>query len=877
MSTETSAWRVVLADVNGDGTDEAIYAGYDGRVICLNRKTGRTLWSADVGGFPYCLTTADLDGDHRPEILVTSASLALSVFSPRGKLLWTFSSGAPLHAVTAGRLLGGTAMQVVCGGNDMMLYLLDAHGRKLKELPVRVAPNIRAINHLAVGDVTGDRQNELCLTNGFGIVRLLNPRTGKTLWNSRDYSRRFIRDLVLWDVDHDGKQEILLASNRVELLDGTGTVRWRATAGVGRGRGYRMPLFAPVDVDGDGRREMAVLYGPELSVFNGGGKRLYHQRCASYYLTSIAGHQPASDEVVLGSVVGADRNLYAVRFGHTGPDQFASFEPRWGYLHEINTTLAGIRRQVLQAPTNPRRTGRHYTLWVGSGSPPLNQVSGHGKYLKQFREAYPYPNLRFAAFVQYRQPGHQGQGRILPVSQLMQVARALESQHVTHVLAVAHGLDPFMEVETVKQWLEAAPTSCRGIMMDENSYLVIHQADGDPRLFRQIDRFIDRFMLPVMELCLAKHKRFYLMEKQMWWVGVPAVPSYARRIFAEKYRSIIVPMVEESNSRCPEWNLAARVGLWRSGIVSSWGMNIIDDELRASTLYEYNLGEADAILRQSVASAALGATEFKLGKLMYLFLARGKQDRPVKQIGQLAYRRQGLLAFDTFVHMLGKGLLVVPTPDEISGVSPIAFRFQRPAEGFWQSARMTDPAAIAEASRGGLFSGYDWGYTRTDPNYASAFLMNVPRHAHQFIPETPYGLPLILPAWASRTERRWTSTLLDTNGVGLRQNGRWISAKAARSEILRTFTRGAEQLPWTVTGVFAMGRRSGPKTYRVVLVDPGYLTPSEHQAVLAVHPPSRLKSARDVLRRKDLSAVSGRLTLRVPAGAFRLIDLVLDR
>ena len=888
VATRTAAWQVVLADLNADGQDEAVYAGYDGELTCLDRAAGKTLWTAELGGFPYCLITAelggfpyclitaDLDGDGKPEVLATSASLSLHVFSPTGKLLWEFTCGAPLHAVTAGRTLDGDDVQVVCAGEDMNLYFLSAKGEKLKTIPVEVSPNIEAINNLAVGDVTGDDRNELCLTNSFGIVRLLDPRTGETIWNSQDYQRRFIRDLVLWDADNNGKLEVLATSEKIELLDGDGKTLWQQTPAFTTRRGYMMAEAENVDIDRDGKREIAVLFGPQLSVFDAQGKRVYQQACDFHYFTTLAGHPSPSNEIVLGSVVGADRNLYALTFDKEDGDEFASFKPEHGYVNTINANLSKVREQVLAASVNPDLPDRTYDIWVSGGSPSLKQMGWVAAQLNDFRSAYPYKNLRFCAFLQYREPGRKGQGSELPAEELLQIASRLENENASHVLAVAHGVDPFMSVDVVRRWLDAAPTTCRGIMMHENSYFVTHFKDGLPELVAKLDSFIDDFMLPVMDVCVEKKKRFYLMEKQLWWVGLPAVKKYAARILAPKYRSIIVPMVEESNSRCPQLNFVARVGLWRIGTVQNWGLNLIDDQLRTCKAYEYNLVDAHSALRHYVAYAAAGATEFKLGKMMYMFRTERGNEEAGTMVGNISFRQSGLLAFDTFMHMLGKGLVVPPAREEIVGVSPVAFRMQEPHDGFWLSARMRDPAAISPLSRNGLFSGHDWGFTRPHPYYASAYLMNTKRYCHQIIPEDPYGLPLILPSWPESNQQAWANDIIDTDGVHMLKDGRSVTAEDAKPEIVERFANGAARLPFTATDVYWMARKTSENSYRVVLVDPGFLTPSDRDAKLTINAPHRLFETTDALTGEAISARENDVSVRVPAGTFRLLDLKLN-
>ena len=105
-------------------------------------------------------------------------------------------------------------------------------------------------------------------------------------------------------------------------------------------------------------------------------------------------------------------------------------------------------------------------------------------------------------------------------------------------------------------------------------------------------------------------------------------------------------------------------------------------------------------------------------------------------------------------------------------------------------------------------------------------------------------------------------------------DGEKVSARAAKPTIIERFTAGAKQLPFTVENVYWMARRTGERVYRTVLVDPGYLTPSDRQARLTVNAPHKLKSLRDALTGKALEPTA---PIHVPAGAFRLLDIELAR
>ena len=190
---------------------------------------------------------------------------------------------------------------------------------------------------------------------------------------------------------------------------------------------------------------------------------------------------------------------------------------------------------------------------------------------------------------------------------------------------------------------------------------------------------------------------------------------------------------------------------------------------------------------------------------------------------------------------------------------------------------MRDPAAISPLSRDGLFTGHDWGFTRPHPYYAAAYLMNVPRHCHQFIPENPYGLPLILPPWSESGQQPWVTEIIDTNGVHMLEAGNRVSARDAKPQILKRFAQGAAQLPFTAARVYWMARKTGEGTYRVVLVDPGFLNPSDRDATLAVNAPHRLVAATDALSGEALAGTNNTVSVHVPAGALRLLDLRLGQ
>ena len=90
LPVKGSAWRLAVADVNGDGKNEIAYSARDGAIRCVDPADGKLLWEVPLGGFAYELRTADINGDRKPEFIAPCADGTLYVISHKGKVLWTF-------------------------------------------------------------------------------------------------------------------------------------------------------------------------------------------------------------------------------------------------------------------------------------------------------------------------------------------------------------------------------------------------------------------------------------------------------------------------------------------------------------------------------------------------------------------------------------------------------------------------------------------------------------------------------------------------------------------------------------------------------------------------------------------------------------------
>jgi len=380
-------------------------------------------------------------------------------------------------------------------------------------------------------------------------------------------------------------------------------------------------------------------------------------------------------------------------------------------------------------------------------------------------------------------------------------------------------------------------------------------------------------MIPTMDLCVKHRKDIYLWEKQAWWAVIPASKMY-RSIFHKKYSRNIMARTEESNSRCPEINLMAMVGLYKCSLIKGWGVNIIPDQWRVYSpwILEYDFADPSAILRQLVAYASAGATDFRLQYDLGLKRKSG---------GWEFSSSIGSLVLDTFIHMLGKGILVSPSPQEIEGISPLIISFHEPHRGvLWTAKGNVENFDIDEEAQDGLFSGYTWwGLRPTHPYYLPSYILKTRRYGHNFIPETPYGLPVIVPYWTPPEKLDWVKGTIETDGVYVLKKSQKLEASQSKEKILSKFCQYAEELIFRAEGIWCMGRKIRKNSYRIVLVDPGIFSPSplDRKVKLRINKEYTLESAYDVIEERNLTFRRNFVEVKIPAGTFKILDIVVKK
>ena len=198
--------NAAAADVYGAGESSVIVTPMSdgGPLVRIFEKGGRLqgqFFAYDKklrGGFSVAV--ADIDGDKKAEIIVSSTTrhLPVRVFKNNGALVneWfaypTFQGGV---SVAAGDLDGSGISQIVTApqvGGGPQIRIFDGVGNLFGQFMV-LAPNFRGGLNAAVGDIDGDGKGEIAVapaSRGGPQVRLFTPR-GRLLGQFMVYDAKF--------------------------------------------------------------------------------------------------------------------------------------------------------------------------------------------------------------------------------------------------------------------------------------------------------------------------------------------------------------------------------------------------------------------------------------------------------------------------------------------------------------------------------------------------------------------------------------------------------------------------------------------------------------------------------------------------------------
>ncbi len=884
-----------LAAVRAGTQRQIAAATYDNRV-CLFDLSGKKRWEAAVGGFVFDLAAGAVDGSGRDVIAVAAADGWVYLFGLDGQLRWKQDLLAPVYQVAFARLDGRMPV-VLASGISRELVAFSLAGERLATAKLNGAGRM-----MRAGDFDGDGADEVavlpirgqaqdvCFFKGNRLLKVKETLSSNVIpWDpekrrSKDTGENFRKGKRTWS-----GQTLKKANGTVANLDGKGGAELIYSPGAytlqGKARQvlalpetykvasydyyYNMRLVAAGDLTANPGAEIVVVEGPQIGLYSASGEEL--GRCvASQGFTDVV-YLPGQPHgsVLLGSSPNGDDNLYRLSF-EPGWGKALAALPRQGFmartgqmLKELGDSAAAWRGEPMPGADGPFDVVVRHHMWSGFD---LEKIDSWMAEVRDYEKQFPYKRIRFAtAFwpgedAALLRPDGKPWGRDqrlahdLTRAQIVAGAQRFESAGCHFWVQVGHGCDPHLEVATVAAILEAAPQTCLGFISAEDEQL------------DDVVYYFQHHVGPILDLCVKHGKRFIPRNKDVWWAHWPADPALRERIFDGRYRAVLLPSVEDSNSRSPEVNLAARVGLWLDGQVDDWASRCSADWFCASRAWEWEyVMTGHPQLRYYVSQAMLGARVF--------MLLNGERENRSDR-----WTRVGREGTATFLHLLGKGVIGPPRREQLQAISPVAVVLQQPSERFQRHG------ANGHHEEHWGADGSDaqtWAFDRLDTYWAMAplpatdvttYLWGHTRRDAAHVPVTAaHGFVCLLPGGPPRTAQRW-STLWTTDGDSLNKAGRPYSLTEARQALLADLAAGAKQQPLAVQGrVFCQIVALAPDWLLVALVDPGWLDPADREVTLTPQEGQTWK-LKDRLSGQDLGELGGAAKIAVCAGGLRLVE-----
>ncbi len=853
----------------GDGVLFA--AALDGSVLCLT-KQGKLLWKNQANrSLPLDLEVADIDGDGKDEALVAAADGNLYALDHTGKLLWRFSRVPPLLQVCAiTKTSRGTV--ILTGGIEKKLYALSPDGKVLGFVEY---PNI--VRHIRSGKfLEGGKECAAVLTvktdKNVSTLRLIDPANLKPVWkkpvvlktdNPTKGTKYFsswlsnrvpIFSLLAVDIDHDGTDEMLLSNDYIKLgifyaFNHQGKKILTSSSKGLRKRPYRMNLLTHVKMPNPDNERIFGLFGNQIVVYDleGSIKKIvdgpYSLACAEF--------DPENQTLFLGSSISGGDGIYALRLDH--PDSGSAFEnlKPVGRLAQVEKNMAMLAKQVerFKRPAY-QRPPKKTSLITGRSADDIQEL---------YLDEHNYNNAKFIQFNLFTEDfdretlqspwNKKRESRRkynYTAKRIIEFAAEREKRKEPFAMWAGHGNDPFyVQLSTIEGILKAAPTMARAFIFAE-----MEQTD------EAMEYALQTQVIPIAKLC-QKHgtAKVILRNKNIFWNASCYLDLWKKRLLSKEYSDVFVPSMEETNGRTQAISLSGRTGLWLCGYFDHVSARAVTDNANFSRLWEWSSQQKLSHLMRSMAlRSSLGADIL----LVNIYQGDPKDLTPL-------YR------------MLEKGVIAIPEREELLSVADLCLGMKTPSPAFMEQGK--NGHFMNQYQPGKPAMVFDrmacyWGAAPTASSDFSNYAMGSRSRMLNFLPTNPYGLIASVPADIPLDQSPFFNSMLITDGEFFYdKKGNKISAvdykpqamKALRESADRLAVRVIGEVSWTVV-------RLDPTHIRVTLIDPGYVSPADREAKIVLQ---HLEAAncRDILSGESLPLVKNSTTLTVPAGILRIVDI----
>ena len=725
------------------------------------------------------------------------------------------------------------------------------------------------ITRVRAGDILGQGRDLVAVASttnalaGTLSMSLVDPDDMRVIWShtgigsyASNTGRRFF-SMVILDLNNDQKEDILVSGSwgqhgKIFAYDQDGELMFEKSDPRIPNVPYRMNILVPVKLPTD--EYIIGQFGNIIIVYNMDGS--CREVITGPYSYANASFDPETDILYCGSSVSGGDELVTIHLDRPGWQQAFEEAKPVGKLAQIIANMEELKEQVgAFEPPEYQPEPRPVDI--------ILQDEYHLRTPEELRERYEdgkYTNyISHLVLCQKPEPGALWCRDIsafgdydLSADEVVEAAKLWESRGQDFLVQAGHTTALHMSPETFERVLKAAPNHLWGFEFSE-----IGQ-----KLDEKEQEIVENVMLTLAKQCRKYgNKKILMRTKNIFWNGNIYHPFWENVLLDGQYSDLFVPGLEETNSRTQELSLAGRLGLWQSGVYDHWASRAESDNPCFNRSWEWSSQQVlSHNIRNLISNASMGSDIYFNGVFQGPFSpALEKQLWP-------------------FYEMLEKGMIHIPERSELVSLSPVALEMKSPPSPEFLGHGTNHAASIYQGDQPPLvFDRMDWywGAVPLAEYDFSKYVYGIERRMTNFLPLSPYGMVTILPDKDIAGLHKPYEQKITTDGrYFYDEKGKSYEPSEYRPVVEETLKKAAKELPVIVEGEANWAVvKMDESHFRVTLVDPGYLDPDDRDVKIVLQH-GEWSRCTDILGREDLPVEDGKISVRIPMGSVRIVDLI---
>jgi len=859
FTTSGNAIRhTVAATVQGK---TVLYVGeLDGSISSYSIK-GKKIWSkkAETPAVLFEIEASDINNDGNDDLLAANANGTIYCYDSTGVLLWEFKSDHKIRFSEIAVVKNDTKIQIFAGGNDYILYELNAQGElvsttKIKGVIRKIeAGNFLKSNKQSLFIMTYSHDKHRWEFMGFldpiekEIIKSI-PTKDKRVTNLR---KAMVTDIDVADINKDGKEDILFFGDN-------------------KFKPYFIGLDSNFNVlaEFQGVRKESQRYAHSQGTFIARNKEIMFQFGGILYVLDTKGNLKGSSGKRYGNLVHSDftvdlKSNQLIAAGEVDGGNGIYFynlnkNSWWNTSHKKQGRMVAVKQNLntlynqalnFKLPSYQKRSNKEWVMITSKE--PSSKVKklkgGEMKFVIQKSPKESTNRYKLVSIIGDKALKKDKRGKYQDSRKdIIQMAKDYESQKQPFTFWAGHGNDPFyIHIETLEKVLEVAPNTCYGFVYAEMDNVT------DPRVIH----FVKEYM-PRLAKAIRKHNKakIYFRYKNMFWAATSHLPLWKELLFSKKYNDILAPASEDTSNRIQDLNLAGRVGMHSGGYVDDFVMRLVDDNPTSwRPLSPGGQNSVSPYLRQGVMMAAYGA-------------------------------RYGILFNNHFLEDPGLDILFALMK---SGVLPIVEKENILSLGSWHLIKEVDESLLKSVDHHHSLKQYKkddenavfsvsqmhWAGTNTPNHDFSKAALGVNYRWLNFIPELPNGMVAIGPEELKPILKQQNIPYSISNAkIGFNGENK-IPANKFGTRIAQAVAKGKKNLDIIIEGASWSAVKIDNSHTRLILMDQGYIDPQNRDATIFFK--NRIpKIATDILSKNNITINNNNsIKISVPAGSIKFIDV----